>query len=77
MWLGESVFTEPFELELFPADAVRFIPMDFCTSDSTILELDLGQTLSLLPVPAPIPPFQMIETTDGAAHRNRLNVLDV
>jgi hypothetical protein len=51
--------------------------MDFCTSDSTILELDLGQTLSLLPVPAPIPPFQMIETTDGAAHRNRLNVLDV
>ena len=51
--------------------------MDFCTSNSTILELDLGQDLSLSPAPALVPLFQMIETTDGAAHYNRLNVLDV
>lgn len=51
--LGRSAagfFEDPFDLEFFPANPVRLVPVDFCNAYRTIGKLDLCDSLQLAPV---------------------------
>jgi hypothetical protein len=41
---------EVLDFEPFPADPVRFIPVDLCEASVTVLQLDEGNTLHLPPI---------------------------
>src|SRR5208282_2540057 len=64
---------EPFDLEFFPSNAVRLIPVDFRSHYLTIGQSQRTHPLQFSPVPTPISLSQAAEFSDSRADRDYLN----
>src|SRR5207244_12944580 len=67
----------PLALELFLADAVRFIPMDFSEPNPAVPQANPCAALHLPPVPFAIQASEPCEVADSATGRDRFDVGDV
>ena len=66
-----------FALELFSSDAVRFVPVNFGFSDTSIAELDGGNPFHLSPASITIHFSETWQVADGVANGNHLFIGDV
>lgn len=62
-----ALVQEPLDLESFSADAVGFVPMDFCGADAAVFEPDGSTSFELTPASRAILPAQAGEFADGSA----------
>ena len=67
----------PLALELFLADAVRFIPMDFSEPNPASPQPDPGGPFHLPPVAFAIQAAKSCEVANSATGRDRFNVLEI
>src|SRR5208282_2331902 len=65
---------EPFDLEFFPADAVRFIPVHFHSNHRTIQQTHGGFPFLFSPLPSPVNALQSPVRTDRASDCNGFDV---
>lgn len=70
-------FTRTNEIELFLADAVRFIPMDFREPNPAVPQPNPGAPFHLPPVAFAIQAPKSCEVADSTTDRDRLDVGDV
>jgi hypothetical protein len=67
---------EPLDLDLFAADAVRLVPVDFREVEAAIVEADRSDSLALSPSTWPLGLAQATQLADLAPSGDRLYVDD-
>jgi hypothetical protein len=67
----------PLTLDLFPADAVRLIPMQFRPSDVPVVETDPGHALHLASPPAPVQSPKASSVAQGVARSDHFELADL
>src|SRR5258707_11055771 len=67
---------DPFDLVVFRADAVRFVPVDFRMRYRTIRKFNRGNSLELPPAPLAVQPPEPLSLSDGGAGRNNFHLDD-
>jgi hypothetical protein len=67
----ESFADRLLELDLFPSNAMRFIPMELCLDHRTIVQPDLGDSLHFPPFPSPVLPHETTAAANATPGSNR------
>src|ERR1700720_120383 len=67
----------PFEFDLFLADAMRFVPMEFRSNDRTIVKPNDRGPFHLPPRCSSVIAVQPAESPDASSDRDRFDVADL